>query len=150
MTIATRSPLFTPSSIRVRANLATAPLNAAKLTRSSSWTRKMRSENAADASTTALRLGGAFFQVRVGTPRITSSSISKGAPGAVRMACASAIDIAGQDFGLSVVMVACEQAHARAACKAAPSDHRLQSRQRACQPRLGRLRLREAVASFLD
>ena len=40
--------------------------------------------------------GGAFFQTRVGTPRITASSISKRAPGAVSSASTSARLIRGQ------------------------------------------------------
>ncbi len=39
--------------------------------------------------------GGAFFQVRVGTPRMSSSSISKSWPGAVKASLASAIDMEG-------------------------------------------------------
>jgi hippurate hydrolase len=37
-------------------------------------------------------VGGAFFQVRVGTPRMTTSSISNGWPGAVSTAWTSAMD----------------------------------------------------------
>ena len=40
-------------------------------------------------------MGGAFFQTRVGTPRISTSSISKRAPGAVSAAFTCASDIAG-------------------------------------------------------
>ena len=59
----------------------------------------MRSPNARPASATARRLGGAFFHTRVVTPRMTSSSVSQGMPGAVISLWASAIDIAGQAFG---------------------------------------------------
>src|SRR5215831_1501414 len=45
---------------------------------------------------TARSVGGAFFQTRVRTPWMTSSSISHGMPGAVIRRWASAIDIAGQ------------------------------------------------------
>jgi hypothetical protein len=37
--------------------------------------------------TSAAMLGGAFFQVRVGTPRILTASISNRAPGAHNMSC---------------------------------------------------------------
>ena len=46
-------------------------------------------------SKTARSEGGAFFQVRVGTPRMSSSSISKSWPGAVSAALASAMDMDG-------------------------------------------------------
>ncbi len=39
--------------------------------------------------------GGACFQVRVGTPRMSSSSISKSWPAAVRASLASAMDMEG-------------------------------------------------------
>jgi hypothetical protein len=45
---------------------------------------------------TSRKVGGAFFHVRVGIPRMSQVSISKGCPGAVSRLCAAAIDIAGQ------------------------------------------------------
>ena len=43
-------------------------------------------------------VSGGFFQTRVFTPRMTFSSISKGEPGAVSRAWASASDMAGHGF----------------------------------------------------
>src|SRR3569832_654178 len=43
------------------------------------------------AESTAARDGGAFFQIRVGTPRIGTSDISRISQGAVSVACTSAI-----------------------------------------------------------
>ena len=46
----------------------------------------------------SLIVGGAFFQTRVRTPRISRSAISKGEPGRVSSALASASEIAGKFF----------------------------------------------------
>ena len=51
------------------------------------------------ASKTSRSVGGAFFQTRMRTPRISPSSISKGCPGAVRRPCAWAMDMAGKPAG---------------------------------------------------
>ena len=46
--------------------------------------------------------GGAFFQVRVGTPRMSRSSISKSWPGAVSTSLASAMDIEGVSLSVGL------------------------------------------------
>ena len=55
-------------------------------------TRGSRPRRGRLLSSTARSDGGAFFQVRVRRSRITTSSISKSCPGAVRAAVTSAID----------------------------------------------------------
>src|SRR6266567_5808372 len=50
------------------------------------------------ARKTSRKVGGACFQTRVLTPRMSFSSISKREPGAVRIARASASDTAGHCF----------------------------------------------------
>ena len=58
-------------------------------------------------SRTARSEGGAFFQVRVGTPRMSSSSISKSWPGAVSASLASAIDIDGVSLLVTLTWSPC-------------------------------------------
>src|SRR5580693_8191550 len=53
---------------------------------------------------TSRKVAGAFFQTRVGTPRMTTSAISKRWPGAVSRLWASAKDMAGQ-WGLPARVV---------------------------------------------
>ncbi len=105
MTTATRSPLTMPSATSCAASLAVARAKASNVTRSSSWTRKVRSPWARPARNTSRSVGGAFFHVRVGTPRMVTVSISNGAPAAVSIACACAIDMAGQAGAVSVIIV---------------------------------------------
>ena len=72
---------------------------ASKETRSSSSTMKMRSPNVRPVTKTSRSVGGAFFQTRKRWPRIVSSTISNGEPGAVSAAWACATDIFGQPGG---------------------------------------------------
>ena len=67
-----------------------------RTTRSSSKMVAVRSPWARDSRTREGRLGGAFFQTRVGMPRMTASSISSREPGAVSSASTSARLIRGQ------------------------------------------------------
>jgi hypothetical protein len=48
------------------------------------------------------KVGGAFFQTRVRTPRIVRSSISNGEPGRVSAALASASEMAGNAFAPAI------------------------------------------------
>ena len=57
--------------------------------------------------------GGAFFQVRVGTPRMSSSSISKSWPGAVSASLASAMDIGGASLPVVLTSSPCSVSAAR-------------------------------------
>jgi hypothetical protein len=88
--------LPTPRRCSSAAIAALARKLASKLTRSSSkmvigrspWRREKRASMGSE--------GGAFFQTRVGTPRIVTVSISKRAPGAVSAALTSAMVMCGQ------------------------------------------------------
>ena len=93
MAMATRSPGCTPKRSRSVVARCAAARRSARRTSwcSSSYTRNTRSPWARLASSTSRRPAGACFHVRVGMPRITTSSISNGWPGAVRAACTSAI-----------------------------------------------------------
>ena len=94
--MATRSPFSSPSARNRAASASVALEKASKLTRSSSWIRKVLSPCVRPTANTAASVGGAFFHVRTGSPRIVTVSISSGWPGAVSMAWACAIDMAGQ------------------------------------------------------